>query len=42
MSRLKEASPSGQADHWNSNAETCYSIGEAMRKAMLRLASVTK
>ncbi|MHC4404171.1 MAG: sialate O-acetylesterase [Planctomycetota bacterium] len=35
--RPKEASPSGQAYHWNSNAETYYLIGEAMGKAMLRL-----
>jgi alpha-galactosidase len=37
--RPKEASPSGQAYHWNSNAETYYLIGEAMGKAMLRLMS---
>lgn len=35
--RSKEESPSGQAYHWNSNAETYYRIGEAMGKAMLQL-----
>lgn len=35
--RPKELSPSGQAYHWNSNAETYYLIGEAMGNAMLRL-----
>jgi alpha-galactosidase len=35
--RPKEESPSGQAYHWNSNAETYYLIGEAMGKAMLEL-----
>jgi hypothetical protein len=35
--RPKEDSPSGQAYHWNSNAETQYLIGAAMGKAMLRL-----
>ena len=35
--RPKAASPSGQAYHWNSNAETYYLIGEGMGKAMLRL-----
>jgi alpha-galactosidase len=35
--RPQEASPSGQAYHWNSNAETYYLIGEGMAKAMLRL-----
>jgi alpha-galactosidase len=35
--RPKEASPSGQAYHWNSNAETYYLIGEAMGKAMMKL-----
>jgi alpha-galactosidase len=33
--RPKEESPSGQAYHWNSNAETYYLIGDAMGKAML-------
>ena len=28
--RAKEVSPSGQAYHWNTNAETYYLIGEAM------------
>ena len=35
--RPKEASPSGQAYHWNSNAETHYLIGEGMGKAMVKL-----
>lgn len=35
--RPKEQSPSGQAYHWNSNAETHYLIGEGMGKAMLGL-----
>ncbi len=35
--RPKEASPSGQAYHWNSNAETYYLIGEGMGKAMVEL-----
>jgi alpha-galactosidase len=35
--RPKESSPSGQAYHWNNNAETYYLIGEAMGNAMLRL-----
>ncbi|HEY1187678.1 MAG TPA: sialate O-acetylesterase, partial [Gemmata sp.] len=32
--RDKEVSPSGQAYHWNTNAETYYRIGEAMGQAM--------
>ena len=35
--RPREASPSGQGYHWNSNAETYYLIGEAMGQAMQRL-----
>jgi len=35
--RPKELSPSGQAYHWNSNAETYYLIGEAMGTAMIEL-----
>ncbi len=35
--RPREESPSGQAYHWNSNAETYYLIGESMGKAMLEL-----
>ncbi len=35
--RPREESPSGQAYHWNSNAETYYLIGEAMGNAMLEL-----
>jgi hypothetical protein len=37
--RPKEQSPSGQAYHWNSNAETYYLIGEAMGQAMVKLLS---
>lgn len=36
--RPKEESPSGQAYHWNENAETYYLIGEAMGQAMVGLA----
>jgi alpha-galactosidase len=35
--RPKESSPSGQAYHWNNNAETYYLIGKAMGEAMLEL-----
>jgi alpha-galactosidase len=35
--RDKEASPTGQGYHWNSNAETYYLIGQAMAEAMKRL-----
>lgn len=35
--RPKEQSPSGQAYHWNNNAETYYLIGDAMGAAMTRL-----
>ena len=35
--RPKELSPSGQAYHWNNNAETYYLIGEGMGQAMLQL-----
>ena len=35
--RDKEVSPTGQAFHWNTNAETYYLIGEAMGKAMMKL-----
>jgi len=35
--RPPEASPSRQAYHWNSNAETYYLIGAAMGKAMKKL-----
>lgn len=35
--RPAEESPSGQAYHWNENAETYWLIGEAMGQAMLRL-----
>ncbi|MEX0939602.1 MAG: sialate O-acetylesterase [Pirellulales bacterium] len=37
--RPKDQSPSGQAYHWNSNAETYYLIGAEMGKAMVRLTS---
>ncbi len=33
--RAQDQSPSGQAYHWNTNAETYYLIGQAMGKAML-------
>jgi alpha-galactosidase len=35
--RDKDVSPTGQAYHWNTNAETYYLIGEAMGKAMKKL-----
>lgn len=35
--RSADQSPSGQAYHWNSNAETYYLIGEAMGNAMIKL-----
>ena len=35
--REKDVSPSGQAYHWNTNAETYYLIGEAMGMAMTTL-----
>ena len=35
--RPKERSPSGQAYHWNNNAETYYLIGDGMGRAMLDL-----
>jgi hypothetical protein len=35
--REKEQSPTNQGYHWNSNAETYYSIGEAMGQAMKKL-----
>ena len=35
--RDKEASPTGQGYHWNTNAETYYLIGEAMGQAMKKL-----
>jgi alpha-galactosidase len=40
--RAQEVSPSGQAYHWNTNAETYYLIGEAMGKAMKKLCGVAK
>ncbi len=35
--RDKDVSPSGQAYHWNTNAETYYLIGEGMGHAMVKL-----
>jgi hypothetical protein len=35
--RDKDVSPTGQAYHWNTNAETYYLIGEAMGHAMKKL-----
>lgn len=35
--RPKEESPSGQAYHWNTNAETYFLIGDAMAKSMIGL-----
>jgi alpha-galactosidase len=35
--RPQEQSPSGQAYHWNNNAETYYLIGDGMGQAMLAL-----
>lgn len=35
--RPKDKSPSGQAYHWNSNAETYYLIGKGMGEAMIKL-----
>jgi len=35
--RPAEASPSGQAYHWNNNAETYYLIGDGMGQAMVEL-----
>ncbi len=35
--RPKEVSPSGQAYHWNGNAETYFLIGEGLGKAMIEL-----
>lgn len=35
--RGKGVSPTGQAYHWNTNAETYYLIGEAMGTAMKKL-----
>ncbi len=35
--RPKEESPSGQAYHWNTNAETYFLIGDAMAESMIGL-----
>lgn len=40
--RPKEVSPTGQAFHWNTNAETYYLIGEGMGRAMTKLCAVRK
>jgi alpha-galactosidase len=40
--REQAVSPTGQAYHWNTNAETYYLIGEAMGKAMTKLAAVDR
>jgi alpha-galactosidase len=40
--RDKDQSPSGQAYHWNTNAETYYLIGEAMGVAMTKLCANPK
>ncbi len=40
--RSKEKSPTGQAYHWNSNAETHYLIGDGMGRAMLKLMNADK
>ncbi|MEM9801794.1 MAG: sialate O-acetylesterase [Planctomycetota bacterium] len=40
--RPKELSPSGQAYHWNENAETYYLIGAGMGEAMLELLGARK
>lgn len=40
--RDKADSPSGQAYHWNNNAETFYLIGEGMGQAMLELVAAKK
>jgi alpha-galactosidase len=38
--RDQAVSPTGQAYHWNTNAETYYLIGEAMGQAMTRLCGI--
>jgi alpha-galactosidase len=40
--RPKDQSPTGQAYHWNSNAETYYLIGDGMGRAMLKLMNADK
>jgi len=40
--REKDASPSGQGYHWNTNAETYYLIGDAMGIAMKKLQKALK
>ncbi len=40
--RDKEASPTGQSYHWNTNAETYYLIGEAMGTAMKKLCATPR
>jgi len=40
--RPQDQSPSGQAYHWNTNAETYYLIGDALGTAMLKLMTVQR
>jgi len=40
--RPRDVSPSGQAYHWNTNAETYFLIGDAMAEAMLGLLETQK
>jgi len=40
--RPADVSPSGQAYHWNNNAETYYLIGQAMGEAMKKLCGRAK
>ena len=40
--RPREQSPSGQAFHWNGNAETYYLIGTGMGEAMKKLCGIAK
>jgi alpha-galactosidase len=40
--RPREKSPTGQAYHWNSNAETHYLIGDGMGRAMVKLMNADK
>lgn len=40
--RPADVSPSGQAYHWNSNAETYYLIGAAMGEAMKKVCGLAK
>jgi hypothetical protein len=40
--RPGDDSPSRHGFYWNCNAETCFSIGDAMGKAMIRLLDAKK